>query len=260
VNYLDLFAGIGGFALAAERAGMKFERHYFSEVDKYAISVYKKRFPAAVPLGDIRGISGADLPQGDWLLTGGFPCQDISTDGKRAGLDGDRSGLWFEYARLIGELRPAVAVMENVGALAFRGFDRVLGSLAEIGYDAVWQDIRASDVGAPHRRERIWIVAYPEGDGRFVRGAVRLKKGIPESVYGCQVMADNGYAAATGLEEANQGRPALRDTFQKGAWETEPNVGRVVDGVSHRMDRLKCLGNAIVPQIAELIFRSMAQD
>jgi DNA-cytosine methyltransferase len=180
VNYLDLFAGIGGFAPGALRAGMEFERHYFSEVDKYAISVYKKRFPGAVFLGDIRDISGSALPRGDWLLTGGFPCQDISTAGKGAGLDGDRPGLWFEYARLIGELRPAVAVMENVGALVVRGLDRVLGSLAEIGYDAVWQDIRASDMGAPHRRERIWIVAYPEGERCRGAGPCELRRMSPK--------------------------------------------------------------------------------
>jgi len=160
--FLDLFAGIGGFSLGAEWAGIKFDKHYFSEVDDYAIRVYSRRFPGAVGLGDITKIDGNSLPSGDWIIAGGFPCQDISVAGKGAGLDGGRSGLWFEYARLIGELRPRYAIMENVGALTHRGLDRVLGSLAEIGYDAEWQDIRASDVGAPHRRERIWIVAYPE--------------------------------------------------------------------------------------------------
>jgi len=159
--FLDLFAGIGGFALGGEWAGMQFDGHCFSEVDDYAIKVYQKRFPGAIALGDITKIDGHALPAGDWIIAGGFPCQDISVAGKGAGLAGARSGLWYEYARLIGELRPRYAIMENVGALTHRGLDRVLGSLAEIGYDAEWQDIRASDVGAPHRRERIWIVAYP---------------------------------------------------------------------------------------------------
>jgi DNA (cytosine-5)-methyltransferase 1 len=161
--YLDLFSGIGGFALGAFRAGIRFDDHYFSEVDEYAISVYRKRFPEAIPLGDIKKIDGTKLPQGKWILSGGFPCQDISIAGKGAGLAGNRSGLWYEYARLIGEIRPEFAIMENVGAITFRGLDGVLGSLAEIGYDAEWQDIRASDLGAPHQRERIWILAYPEG-------------------------------------------------------------------------------------------------
>lgn len=159
--FLDLFAGIGGFALGAYWAEMRFDEHYFSEIDDYAIKVYSMRFPDAIALGDIKQIHGKDLPNGEWIIAGGFPCQDISTAGKGAGLDGARSGLWYEYARIISELRPRYAIMENVGALTFRGLDRVLGSLAEIGYDAEWQDIRASDIGAPHKRERIWIIAYP---------------------------------------------------------------------------------------------------
>lgn len=165
-HFLDLFSGIGGFALGAYWAGLRFDNHFYSEIDEYAIRVYQQRFPDAVGLGDITKIDGAKLPHGEWIISGGFPCQDISVAGKGAGLAGKRSGLWFEYARLIGELRPRYAIMENVGALTFRGLDAVLGSLAEIGYDAEWQDIRASDVGAPHRRERIWIVAYPMRDGR----------------------------------------------------------------------------------------------
>jgi DNA (cytosine-5)-methyltransferase 1 len=142
-------------------AGLKFDKHYFSEVDKYAIEVYKKRFPDAIGLGDICEISSTKLPNGRWILAGGFPCQDISIAGYGVGLEGKRSGLWFEYARLIGEIRPEVAVIENVPALTIRGFDRVLCSLAEIGYNAEWLDIQAADVGAPHKRERLWIVAYP---------------------------------------------------------------------------------------------------
>lgn len=198
MNYLDLFAGIGGFAIAAYNAGWRFDKHYFSEVDEYAIKVYRQRFPNAIPLGDITKIDTAALmddSEGErrqdgstsdkrattgnvnalsdtakvWLITGGFPCQDISVAGKGAGIRGSRSGLWFEMWRLIRDLRPRYVIAENVGAITFRGLDRVLSSLAEIGYDCEWQDIRASDVGAPHRRERIWIVAYPECNGRGSR-------------------------------------------------------------------------------------------
>ena len=101
--FLDLFSGIGGFALGAYWAGMRFERHYFSEIDDYAIKVYSKRFPDAIALGDIKQIHGKDLPNGEWIIAGGFPCQDISVAGKGAGLAGERSGLWYEYARIIGE-------------------------------------------------------------------------------------------------------------------------------------------------------------
>lgn len=232
--FLDLFAGIGGFALGAEWAGLQFDGHYFSEVDPYAIRVYQARFPDAIPLGDIRGIRGADLPEGEWIIAGGFPCQDISVAGKGAGLAGERSGLWFEYARIIGELRPRFALMENVGALAFRGLDAVLGSLAALGYDAEWQDIRASDVGAPHRRERIWIVAYP--------GSI----GLEGDFRGIDVQEQGGAIRTVGRRK---GQP----------WDNlpSPRFCRGDDGVPARVDRLRCLGNAIVPQIAELIFRQI---
>lgn len=288
--FLDLFSGIGGFSLGAYWAGLRFDAHYFSEVDPYAIRVYQQRFPGAVPLGDIRNIRGADLPAGDWIIAGGFPCQDISVAGKGAGLAGSRSGLWYEYARLISELRPRYAIMENVGALTFRGLDAVLGSLAEIGYDAEWQDIRASDVGAPHRRERIWIVAYSEvggsrtfgtegneprranrasGSGKQLANASdfgrrqgwtrRLdssRAGEPEQAL-CN--SDLSGLAQRKGEQSNDGAkqpPAIR----AGWWSTEPDVGRVAHGVPSRVDRLKCLGNSIVPQIAEMIFSQPAFD
>lgn len=160
MNHLDLFSGIGGFATGMPPV----DRRFYSEIDEYACRVYQRRFPDAVALGDIRNIDGERLQReysGQWIITGGFPCQDISVAGKGAGLDGERSGLWFEMHRLIREIRPRIMVAENVSALTVRGLDTVLGSLAEIGYDAEWTCIRASDVGAPHRRERIWIVAYP---------------------------------------------------------------------------------------------------
>ena len=347
--FLDLFAGIGGFALGAEWAGIKFDAHYFSEVDPYAISVYQHRFPDAIGLGDIKSIGGGQLPTGDWIIAGGFPCQDISVAGKGAGLEGERSGLWFEYARIIGELRPKYAIMENVGALTIRGLDRVLGSLSEIGYDAEWQDIRASDVGAPHRRERIWIVGYPNGqrlekltdgltegtrdtdgecgrenvsdskgerwrawrtgrplgdcpretkqsfgiladaekqyrseygqqasitgrgsstlanstcrglEGRTISaGSRREREGTPD-VDGCGEKLENPLCSRRNTKgntvsgEKTRRRPSARP-WRSGWWSTEPDVGRVAHGVPARVDRLKCLGNSIVPEIAELIF------
>jgi DNA (cytosine-5)-methyltransferase 1 len=287
--FLDLFAGIGGFALGAERADLRFDAHYFSEVDDYATRVYSARFPDAVALGDIRNIRGADLPQGDWIIAGGFPCQDISVAGKGAGLAGERSGLWYEYARLIGELRPRFAIMENVGALAFRGLDSVLGSLAALGYDAEWQDIRASDVGAPHRRERLWIVGYPCGSGlgglargrpgaELADGHLQLEaRTIPDANRGrCEGERErrilDSERAAFGNDVDGCGSEALADAdrepmgrpteswCQRGSWAVEPDVGRVAHGIPARVDRLKCLGNSIVPQIAELIFSQSAFD
>lgn len=254
--FLDLFAGIGGFALGAEWASVEFDKHYFSEVDDYAIKVYNKRFPDAIALGDITKIDGSKLPKGEWIIAGGFPCQDISVAGKGAGLAGARSGLWFEYARLIGELRPRFAIMENVGALTFRGLDAVLGSLAEIGYDAEWQDIRASDVGAPHRRERIWIVAYPNEDSKpastVYAGSIQKQLADSSSIglQGC-INKDKGQAE---LSSQSSGSGESRRH-----WDSlpEPYFCRGSDGIPHLMDRLKCLGNSIVPQIAMMIFQQI---
>jgi len=272
MNYLDLFSGIGGFAYGAYMAGFKCENHFFSEIDKYCVELYQKRFPEAIALGDITKINGKELREkyGDeWIITGGFPCQDISIAGNGAGLDGSRSGLWFEYWRLISELQPRFAIMENVGALSFRGLDRVLGSLSEIGYDAEWQDIRASDVGAPHRRERIWIVAYPNKDKQSViaeHEQVSGKLAVPNSL--CKSRSTkprqqfNGAAQSFGnSKDEMEAWDELADAESteceqsRDSWPVEPAVGRVAHGIPRRVDRLKGLGNSIVPQIAELIFK-----
>jgi DNA (cytosine-5)-methyltransferase 1 len=156
MNHLDLFSGIGGFALATQLAGLPIVNRYYSDIEEYANRVYQKNFPAAIGLGDITKIDGKKLRekhgQEPWLITGGFPCQDISTAGAMRGLNSDRSGLWFHYWRLIDELRPQAAVIENVSALCSNGLDRVLISLADIGYDAEWSTISAAEVGAPHLR------------------------------------------------------------------------------------------------------------
>ena len=283
MNYLDLFHGIGGFALGAYWAGMKFENHFCSDIEPYCQKLYAKLFPDSIQLGDITKIKAEDLPDGEWIITGGFPCQDISIAGNGEGLNGARSGLWFEYWRLIRDLRPKFAIMENVGALSFRGLDRVLGSLAEIGYDAEWQDIRASDVGAPHKRERIWIVAYPndtwkwrnqrkgeiktnahsDSSSKRCRKEGRLCERQEERTSsGCEISDSNN---ATTTRQRKYGRKILQISeskrFNRGScerwWSTEPNVGRVANGIPARVDRLKGLGNSIVPQIAEILFRQI---
>lgn len=163
-NYADLFHGVGGFALGAYWAGMIFKNHFCSDIEKYPVELYKKRFPDSIQLGDIIEIDWYKLKKdypGEWILTGGFPCQDISIAGKGVGIHGKRSGLWFEYFRAIRILRPRFAIIENVRALFGRGMDTVLANLADIGYDAEWQIISAENMGAPHKRERVWIVAYP---------------------------------------------------------------------------------------------------
>jgi len=290
VNYIDLFSGIGGFALGAYWAGMKFDRHYFSEIDPYCVELYQKRFPDAIPLGDIKEIDCEELAdaegtglegrngnereamdarsrQGrqDCIITGGFPCQDISVAGKGEGIGGSRSGLWFEYWRIIRDLRPRFAIMENVGALTFRGLTDVLGSLAEIGYDAEWQDIRAEDVGAPHRRERIWIVAYPNESGQQERRRpepVREEQSASEYL-GEAPNSDSERSAYEGESNAGSECCGRRDTISACGsaggdyWAVEPSVGRLAHGIPRRVDRLRGLGNAIVPQIAQMLFEQI---
>jgi len=211
--------------------------------------------------------------------------------GKGEGIEGRRSGLWFEMWRIIRDLRPRWVIAENVGAITFRGLDRVLSSLAEIGYDAEWTDIRASDVGAPHRRERIWICAYPSSNGLEERrlaqeGQERLSDGSSEVSQ--QDVADTGgirsseMAGKPAAQEPQQvyGKTSMRYESsgpsqlrtQTNQWATEPSVCSLVDGLPssmgryqgrvavksfERVNQLKALGNSIVPAIAEMLFRQI---
>lgn len=254
MNYLDLFAGIGGFGLGARRAGMVFENHLFSEIEPYAISVYKKNFPEAINLGDIKKIDGNKLKKQygkNWFITGGFPCQDLSTAGKQRGINAERSGLWWEMYSVIRELQPKATLIENVPALTTQGLDRILCSLTEIGYDAEWQTISARDIGGCHKRERLWIIAYPMRD--------RVNRPI-------ELLTIN-----RDLEEIAQTDHKIDVHSIQFDWKAEatkrifcgqPVVRRENDGVSLELDRarLKCLGNAIVPQIAEMISRRIKNE
>ncbi len=171
LKHLDIFSGIGGFALGLERTG-GFETIAFCEIEQFPRQVLKKHWPKAKQYEDVKKLSKIIIQRDGIavdIITGGFPCQDISVAGKQAGISKHtRSGLWSELVRLIGELRPKYAIVENVpdlltGPKNKRGgwFSRILGDLAEVGYDAEWQVISAKDVGAPHKRERVWIIAYP---------------------------------------------------------------------------------------------------
>jgi DNA (cytosine-5)-methyltransferase 1 len=164
--FLDLFSGIGGFALAAYYAGLRFDLHYFSETDNYAIELYKKRFPDAIPLGDIKYVNYAKLPKADWLVTAGFPCQPHSVAGKQKGEEDERD-LWPECRRMLRDLRPRVALFENVpGLFVSNGgkfFNRILTDISESGYACEWKIVSAKETGAPHLRKRVWLVAYREG-------------------------------------------------------------------------------------------------
>lgn len=166
----SLFSGCGLGDLGVEWAG--FEHRWFCEVDNYARQVLAKRWPGREIYGDIQDVDFTKVERVD-LLTGGFPCQDISTAGKGAGINGERSGLWKYFARAIDVLRPGFVLVENSPRLTGRGLSRVLSDLSEIGYDAEWRCLSAAALGAPHKRDRIWIVGYPGSIGRNQGGESR---------------------------------------------------------------------------------------
>ena len=300
LTFGSLFAGIGGFDLGFERAG--FECRWQVEIDNYATKILEKHWPKVHRERDIRECNASNLERVDCII-GGFPCQDISYAGRGAGLDGERSGLFFEAIRLVRELQPRAIVLENVAALLTRGLDRVLGTLAEIGYDAEWHCIPAAAVGAPHIRDRVFVIGirnmaqYPYGiNERSVRERKKLKQDATAS--GNSGRQDSSQVADTmrqgppserheareqggprqrgenvadseieGLERREVRRdfgsrfPGLREGGRpiSDHWSVEPAVGRVANGIPARVDRLRCLGNAIVPQVAEVVAR-MALD
>jgi DNA (cytosine-5)-methyltransferase 1 len=272
MTFGSLFAGIGGFDLGLERAGMTCK--WQVEIDNYASRVLAKHWPDVPRHDDVRTFPTAGR---DWavdVICGGFPCQDISVAGKGAGLAGARSGLWYEFARIIGELRPRYVIVENVAALLGRGMDVVLGTLSSLGYDAEWHIIPASAVGAPHRRERVWIIAYAIGQQLRVRGhseASGPPGGGKSERYQWQRIRAHAGATRQGLPDADNqsesdvpvddvaGRGLSKPAGRNGWWSVEPDVGRVANGVPSRVDRLRCLGNAVVPQIVEVIGRAIIE-
>lgn len=236
----SLFSGIGGFDLAAQNAG--FENVWNCENDEFCQKVLRKNFPNTYQYSNILDLQNP--PYVD-IISGGFPCQDISdaktytTDEANAidGINGSRSGLWFEMCRIIGEVRPKFVIIENVSALTKKGLDQVLQSLAEIGYDSEWTIITAARFGAPHLRKRIWIVAYPNSIGRqesLILGKVFEQKVRQSSQW-------------------ELSRTICKETRKK----TLPGTYGIHDGIPRRVDdarRMKAIGNSIVPQIATAIF------
>lgn len=372
IHTLDLFSGIGGFSLGLERAG-GFQTVAFCEIDPFCRKLLGRRWPGVRIYQDVEALTG-DRLRADGLrvdcICGGFPCQDISVAGRGAGLAGGRSGLWWQYARIIDETKPEWVIIENVAVLRSRGLDVVLGTLFALGYDAEWHIISAAAVGAPHLRERVWIIAHAAGRGSR-RDGLRLEQvlvGCSETLadasaperragvaeghddnrqygdhrirpqspdrspqrgeLGTDALADaawdggrsrlgtiasgegggrafgfgterqaGAYATSAGLphghgEQMEQpGKEPQPQRLARGSngsdadsaglevgqtcnaggtwplcwpaierngwWAVEPAVGRVADGIPNRVDRLTALGNAVVPQIPELIGRAI---
>ena len=268
----SLFSGIGGLDLGLERAGM--EVIWQSEIDPYACKVLSKHWPKVPNHGDIKSIAWGDIVRPD-VICGGYPCQPFSLAGRRAGQDDPRH-LWPWVRNAISELRPEYAILENVRGHLSMGGTSVIADLATIGYDTEWHVISAASVGAPHRRDRIVIVAHannsrsrtPECRTNQV-GSQEIKTqdnfAQPGSSRFSTNVADNdserhGFNGSS--ETIGQARFFRADNTRREAsnvsgqwWATEPNVGRVADGVPSRVDRLRGLGNAVVPQVAELVGR-----
>lgn len=232
LKVLDLFSGIGGFSLGLERTG-GFKTVAFCEIEEFPRRVLAKHWPNVPIHRDVRELRAEHVGAVD-VICGGFPCQDLSASGKQAGIAGERSGLYSEVIRLAGDIRPTFILLENVANLLSgeRGawFGALLRDLAGIGYDAEWFYIPASWLGAPHARTRVWIVAYSDKVGR------------------------NGLAL--GFDTLRQfERRASKEVW---APELAPSpICRMDDGVSFRVERLAALGNAVVPQIPEIIGRAI---
>ena len=252
LTFGSLFAGIGGFDLGFERAGM--QCRWQVENDPFANRVLAKHWPNVRRWPDVRtfppefcgGCGATDEDRrcvgcradfvADWrvdVICGGFPCQDISAAGLKSGLGGQRSGLFFDAVRVVRQLRPRIVVLENVAAILVRGHDEVLAEMASLGYDAEWEVLSACSFGAPHSRERMFYVFH---------------------AHGCQLRASGAtedQAASAILHFSRTGVPRPLESW----WATEPEPCSVVYGVPGVVDRLRGFGNAVVPQVAEWIGR-----
>jgi DNA (cytosine-5)-methyltransferase 1 len=268
----SLFSGIGGLDLGLERAGMRVI--WQSEIDNYACRVLKKHWPDTPNLGNIKEVNWNNVERPD-VICGGYPCQPFSLAGQRKGEEDERH-LWPFVRDAISVLRPRYAILENVrGHLSLGGLS-VVGDLASIGYDAEWRIVSAASVGANHRRDRIIIVAYPHDAGSRTSGFGTDRHRAQESEEGWWIaqprLGRRGEIVAyPSSRDARKQKPHRVGTVfgsasklgeqggcggtGSGWWEVEPDVGRVADGVPCRVDRLRGLGNAVVPQVAEVIGR-----
>ena len=268
---MALFAGAGGGILGGKLLG--WECVCAVEWEPYPASVLMARqnegFLPPFPIwDDVRTFDGKPWRGIVDVVSGGFPCQDISSAGKGAGITGERSGMWKHMARIIGEVRPRYVLVENSPVLTSRGLGTVLGDLAAMGYDAEWGVLGAVHAGAPHQRERIWIVAHSNSARLEEHG--ELLTTIPERP--SATASDQEPEEAGSVPNANktrlQAQPRRTDVPGSESnphelascgswWRTEPDVGRVADGVAARVDRLSALGNGQVPAVVRLAWHTL---
>lgn len=239
MTHVDLFSGIGGFAIAAQRCG--FQTVCFSEVNNYAKKILNKHWPNIPNVGDIRAADFTPY-RGSTLLTGGFPCQPFSVAGKQLAKEDDRY-LWPAMLEVIKSVRPTWVIGENVTGIVKLALDEVLSDLEGAGYSAVPFNIPACSVDAHHRRKRIWIVAHSNSAG----------------LEGHSWNEDN--LNQQGRHNAESGGSASESSLRSGRseWSPEPELGRAAYGIPNRVDRITSLGNAIVPQVAEQIIRGITE-
>ncbi len=230
---LDLFSGIGGFSLGLHWAG--FRTVGFCESDEFCQRVLARHWPGVPIYPDIRDLDAARLRSdgiAPFLVCGGFPCQDVSLAGPGTGLDGARSGLWAEMSRIVGLCRPRWVIVENVPGLRTRGADRVIGDLAALGYASWSFVVGAAHAGAPHRRQRFFLLAR-------------------------DISAHPARARLEMRQRVSTRQAHVLPTERLGGWLAEPCVRRVDDGFPGRVDRVRSLGNAVVPALAAAFGRSI---
>ncbi|HDS3404992.1 TPA: DNA cytosine methyltransferase [Citrobacter freundii] len=244
MNELSLFAGAGGGILGGHLLGWR--TVCAVERDAYAAQVLAQRQNDGIlrpfPIwSDVCSFDGKPWRGIVDVVSGGFPCQDISANGHGAGIDGRRSGLWSEMARIVGEVRPKFVCVENSPRLRGKGLAVVIGDLAEMGYGCEWFRLSASNCGAPHERDRMWIVAYSEGNNP-------------------RRLSERAITQNSGLTERDKDATVTRWVGSTPGWTAEPSVGRVAHGVAHRVDRIKALGNGQVPRVAAAAFSMLKPD
>ena len=267
LNELALFAGAGGGILGGHLLGWR--TVCAVEWESYPASVLLARqndgiLPPFPIWDDVQTFDGNPWRGIVDVVSGGFPCQDISAAGKGAGIDGERSGMWKEMARVICEVRPQYAFIENSPMLTIRGLESVLADLAKMGFDAEWGVLSAADVGANHLRERIWIVAKNTQQSRLFSHAQhdRIRWGEQQSQ---SIEKKNGNLANTSgtrlqghWDKRSLSKSQSQTNISGGGinnrsrawWQSEPSIQRVVDGLASRVDRIKAIGNGQVPQVA----------